>query len=255
MNPSINQKSASSTNEERQHNPKGRVCVQMKGRLFSIPREDYERLKAEQKNGDEQGDHIRLISIGHCSKPLPASSLESTTTGYPRTPKTYNHSINTEDNTKPSMEHLFSRTSSGLTISKETLIEESSEQTSPKEHPVVPNNPELPHEDQRPPKPSVEMTEKLIQLRSSVVRTIDQFINQIETDHNVDDGNTAEGNAFSGSIPLHPSGDGLSLDYRKQNQQVLSTESFARNTKVIRTKLYREIDTLVKRLQDLDSLE
>ncbi|XP_062551262.1 uncharacterized protein LOC134216378 [Armigeres subalbatus] len=91
---------------------------------------------------------------------------------------------------------------------------------------------------------SEEVTVKLVQLKSKVVNLIDQTISQIESGENL-----------SKPPVLHPSGDGSTLDHRAQNFEVFKTDSFIRSRKEIRTRLYREIRTVLKRLEDLDKLE
>ncbi|XP_029716484.2 uncharacterized protein LOC115259815 [Aedes albopictus] len=273
MKPSINRSQVSSTDANYLKDQNDRVCIEMKGRLFSIPRHDYDRLIAEQAN-DKPEDRIRLIHAGPKKKPPSTlhgeiTTLEASTTGahcserseaslssHRPAPTESDRTITKpENNAKPSTEQLFSRTSSGFTLSKEAIIEKPVDKNSPKRSFVkFKNNLYLgttESDNSLTPKSPVEMTKKLFQLRSSVVNTIDQFIDQIETDH--DYGNSAAGEEKK--HPLHPSGDGSTLDYRKENLQLLNTESFARNIREIRTKLYREIGTLVNRLKDLDSLE
>ncbi|KXJ84551.1 hypothetical protein RP20_CCG000021 [Aedes albopictus] len=266
MKPSINRSQVSSAEANYLKDQNDRVCIEMKGRLFSIPRHDYDRLIAEQAN-DKPEDRIRLIHAGPKKKPPSTfhgemTSLAASTSGahcskasIPVSTESDRTIVKSEDNAKPSTEQLFSRMSSGLTLSKETIIEKPADENSLKRSFVkFGNNLNLGSTESvnnLKPRSPAEMTEKLFQLRSSVVNTIDQFIDQIETDH--DYGNSAAGEEKK--HPLHPGGDGSTLDYRKENLQLLNTESFARNIKEIRTKLYREIGTLVNRLKDLDSLE
>nr|XP_029716484.1 uncharacterized protein LOC115259815 [Aedes albopictus] len=270
MKPSINRSQASSTEANYLKDQNDRVCIEMKGRLFSIPRHDYDRLIAEQAN-DKPEDRIRLIYAGPKKKPpstfhgemtsLAASTsgahcLEASVSSQRPVPTESDRTIvKSEDNAKPSTEQLFSRTPGGFTLSKETIIEKPADENSLKRSFVKFGNNlnlgSMESVNNLTPRSPVEMTEKLFQLRSSVVNTIDQFIVQIEADHDYGNSAAEEENKH----PLHPGGDGSTLDYRKENLQLLNTESFARNIKEIRTKLYREIGTLVNRLKDLDSLE
>ena len=48
MKPSINRSQVSSTEANYLKDRNDRVCIEMKGRLFSIPRHDYDRLIVEQ---------------------------------------------------------------------------------------------------------------------------------------------------------------------------------------------------------------
>lgn len=150
------------------------------------------------------------------------------------------------------MESIF--TLENMVESKETVIEQPV--TKKTSHPSAPEEQRLKSSstlgaasaESLQAQKSLEVTEKLFQLKSKVVNLIDQTINQIESEQDI----TGEGP--SRTIPLHPSGDGSELDYRALNLQVLETDSFARNRKEIRTKLYREIKTVLKRLEDLETL-
>ncbi|XP_065074581.1 uncharacterized protein LOC135698505 [Ochlerotatus camptorhynchus] len=157
-----------------------------------------------------------------------------------------------EENKGSNVESIF--TLENMIESKQTIIEQPI--TKKTSLPSAPDEQRLkssstlgaPSAESLEARKSMEVTEKLFQLKSKVVSLIDQTINQIESEQDF----TGEGP--SKAIPLHPSGDGSKLDYRALNLQVLKTDSFARNRKDIRTKLYREIKTVLKRLEDLESL-
>lgn len=157
-------------------------------------------------------------------------------------------SIKKTEEDPQSSETIF--TLDDLTESKETVVEQS---ITREPHPNVSRKasrsfgePSVESLQKRKPE---EVTVKLFQLKSKVVNLIDQTISQIESNED------SPGEDHEKSIPLHPSGDGSTLDYRSRNLEVLKTDSFARSRKDIRTKLYREIRVVLKRLEDLDSLE
>lgn len=100
--------------------------------------------------------------------------------------------------------------------------------------------------------PPAAIADSLLQLKSSVVDLIDKTISDIETKQQLQQEKEQPAAAF-----LHPGGDSnakVAL-HRMQNLQVLKTESFAQSKRDVRKKLYREIETILVRLKDMDFLE
>ncbi|XP_055550104.1 uncharacterized protein LOC129732836 [Wyeomyia smithii] len=85
-----------------------------------------------------------------------------------------------------------------------------------------------------------EATEKLTQLKLTVVDLIDQTIRQLESKEQ-----------FEHARSLHPNGDGTKPFHRVQNLEGPSLKSRT----AIRRKLYTEIEQLISRLKDMESLE
>ncbi|XP_062558283.1 uncharacterized protein LOC134223159 [Armigeres subalbatus] len=240
MESSENPKPAISANKNHEDREE-RVCVRYEGRLFSIPRGDYERRISE-----PDGNNIQLVYAApkFRTKKLAFELGDKHVTEDPSTASLFQSSTNDQlaastDNKSSSLESILSRTASGVALGKESFSEKPAE--------TYQQNMEMPSTENVPSKSSKVIANKLYQLRSSVVRTIDQYIQHIETEQEPTGPDCST---------LHPDGDGsMMLEYRKRNMQVLKTDSFVRAKKQIRTKLYREIDALVKRLHDLESAD
>ncbi|XP_039439327.1 uncharacterized protein LOC120420378 [Culex pipiens pallens] len=103
--------------------------------------------------------------------------------------------------------------------------------------------------------PPAAIADSLLQLKSSVVDLIDKTISDIETKQQQQQ---QEKEQPAAAAFLHPGGDSNGAKvalHRMQNLQVLKTESFAQSKRDVRKKLYREIETILVRLKDMDFLE
>nr|XP_019931788.2 uncharacterized protein LOC109622037 [Aedes albopictus] len=295
MQKSYSRKTASRfrTEEELHPLPEDTVEFRYKGQLFSIPRSEYNRpltqQEVEQPDCAGSGELFRLVSDGRTH---PSSSVQSKKEMSAESSKARfnqgdaghqslkmknaldeslqffknledsfrqtanlpeeNSSKKTEEEDPIATDNIF--TLEDLVESKETIIEQPitknlSQQTVSRSDSCKIPKPSTESLKLRKPE---EVTVKLFQLKSKVVNLIDQTISQIESNEG---GTAGVGDHPSSSIPLHPSGDGSTLDYRQRNLEVLKTDSFVRSRKDIRSKLYREIRTVLKRLEDLDMLE